>query len=149
MRTRLTVLDMDFGLSATLTGEGVPFPNADEKDRTIHNEYRVVVTRYIGGGDKVQRSFKYYDSQHNLEAGKRELGKANIELAFRSFIDDAILGTLTFETFCRDLGYNSDSRRALKIYNECRRSSSKASDLKISGSELIDVLNGLSAKGIE
>lgn len=148
MKTRLEVMNMRFGLSSTLTNSGVPFPNTDDEDNTIHNEFRVTVTRYLPGGLRIQRSFKWYGSQKDFDEGKVELTKIDLERAFRDFVDDAQLSTRSFKEFCSDLGYSNDSRRAERIYKESRKSLHNVLALGISEDRLTDILNGLSGQGV-
>jgi hypothetical protein len=41
--------------------------------------------------------------------------------AFHCFVSDTIAGSYTFEEFCSEFGYNSDSRQAEKIYRKCKK----------------------------
>jgi hypothetical protein len=53
---------------------------------------------------------------------------------------DAKLGQLTFEDFCYDLGYDTDSRKALDIYMGCQQSESKLRQIMKSKNYLYRIL---------
>jgi hypothetical protein len=124
------------------TGEVSGFPN-DERDIYPHNVFLISVKR-----EAIVRRFNYYGSSHDHDKGKTELTEQDLMFCFRCFIEDAEEGNKTFEEFCGDLGYDKDSRRAEKIYKACGRQLKKALDLGIFASELCDILNDLSDKGI-
>lgn len=143
MKTTIIVLDKTFELKSKLSRSGVNFPNSESD--TIHNEFTVSVTNK----DKVTRRFKYYDSQANYEAGKNDLTEEDLKCCFRCFIEDGLSGSETFEDFCSNFGYSTDSIRANRIYKLCQKSLEKLFDLGITESELTDILNKLSEMGIE
>lgn len=66
-------------------------------------------------------NFDYWGSIMNPEIQSDE---DNIS-AFEAFVSDAICGESTFEDFCSDLGYDTDSRRAERIYKACQKSNRK------------------------
>ena len=61
--------------------------------------------------------------------------------AFYCFISDAISGTYTFEEFCSEFGYDEDSRRAEKIWKECKKSYGKL--ISIFDGDIYDLVNEL------
>jgi hypothetical protein len=61
--------------------------------------------------------------------------------AFYCFISDAISGTYTFEEFCSEFGYDEDSRRAEKIWKECKKSYGKL--ISIFDGDIYDLANEL------
>ena len=64
---------------------------------------------------------------------------------FYCFLSDAASGLLSFEEFCREFGYDTDSRTAYRTWQACQRSSRKALRL-LDGTEsdLYTLLNQLS-----
>lgn len=56
-------------------------------------------------------------------------------------LSDSDLGSETFESFCDDLGYSTDSRKALEMYLECQANSTKL--LKIFTSSQLEELKSL------
>ena len=125
--------------------EGFPF---DERDKYTHNVFNITISRKVNG-KTVRRQFKFYDSYQNYLDGKTELSEKDTLLAFRCIIEDAILGSYSFDDFCSELGYSNDSIRALKIYKACKRTLDKLMDLGIYESELYDIVNKLSEMGVE
>lgn len=92
------------------------FPNCPD-DKLYHNVYDVKIS-YDGKKCK----FKYYDSAHNTNMGI-EPTRDDI---LQCIINDYNYTMYTdFDSFCGDMGYDSDSRRAEKIYQECLRQSRK------------------------
>lgn len=64
--------------------------------------------------------------------------------AFYCFISDALAGLESFESFCGDFGYDTDSRKAEKIYKACKRAYTKFE--RVSGfndDEMYDFINEL------
>ena len=136
----IKVLGKEFEITAKHTGEIEGFPNSD--DNMMHNVFNITVKREFENG-AITKSFKFYDSNANWEKGKTTMGLMDMLLAFKSFLEDAWAGSMDFEEFCGEYGYNSDSRRAEKIYNECKEQLEKVMDLGIYESELADFINTL------
>ena len=136
----LRVLGKEFEITAKHTGEIKGFPNSD--DNMMHNVFKIAVKREFGDG-AITKSFKFYDSYANWEKGKTTMDLMDMLLAFKSFLEDAWAGSMDFEDFCSEYGYNNDSRRAEKIYNECKKQLEKIMDLGIFESELADLINAL------
>jgi len=146
--TELKVLDKTFKIKSKYIDTVVGFPNS-EKDNMEHNVFRVSVTRIFNDRDKITRSFKMYGSYADYEKGKDYQMEDDLKFNFRCFINDAIYGTMSFEDFCGEFGYDVDSRRAEKIWKLCKKTLNKTNDLGISESELYDIVNKLSEMGIE
>lgn len=65
--------------------------------------------------------------------------------AFYCFLSDAISGTLSFESFCSEFGYDTDSRSAERIWKTCKHGTEKF--FRMSGYSLdmlYDLVNNLS-----
>jgi hypothetical protein len=77
-------------------------------------------------------TFSFYD--HNE-------CNANPIDALECFIDDCLCATETFYDFCNELGYDCDSREAMKTYRECGFSLNKATNLGLSEDDLIELIN--------
>lgn len=110
------------------------FPN--DSDDMYHNQFRITVQK-----DKVRRTFNYYGSQHDYEQGKIELDRTDLKDCLYSFFSDALAGMQNFEDFCSEFGYNTDSRKAEKIYKLCQKSTQKALDLGLIENDLVDLVN--------
>ena len=126
----ITTKQGEFTVSAVLQEQSVRFPNGEGITR--HNRYSVSVRTDAG-----RASFKFYDSQANL--GLTEL--SDLRGAFACFVNDAILGRDTFDDFCAEFSYDTDSRRAEKIYRECVRSAAKLE--RIFTGDIYDLANEL------
>lgn len=66
-------------------------------------------------------SFDFWGSQMNPEISSDE---ENI-FAFYCFLSDSVSGEMSFEDFCNEFGYDSDSRSAEKTHKLCAKSMKK------------------------
>lgn len=109
-------------------------------------------------------SWDEYNDRHNkvtiknLENGKRtsfdfwgSVRNPSLESdydllnAFYCFVSDALSGLYSFDEFCGEFGYDTDSRKAEKIYKACKRAYAKFERVSgFSESELYDFINELS-----
>lgn len=65
--------------------------------------------------------------------------------AFYCFVSDALSGLYNFDEFCGEFGYNTDSRKAEKIYKACKRAYAKFERVSgFSENEMYDFINKLS-----
>lgn len=102
-------------MSMTLKDEQKPFPNTTETE--LHNVYRVVLRK----GHR-SYSFDFYDSLDNTRKGNHPT-EYDVLACLEPYIDDS------FEKFCANYGYDTDSRRAERIWKACRKQSEKLSKL--------------------
>lgn len=102
-----------------------------DKQPTNWNHHRVTVTAPKNG--KLIRFDFWASLAHPIIKEESEVLEA-----FSCFLGDAVSGTDTFENFCNNLGYGSDSIRAFNIFKACQRAFKKAT--RIIGSEDLDVL---------
>lgn len=127
--------------------------------KTQQGEFKIK-SKFIGGklatwskNDK-QQNYNYHRITviHN---GKRtgfdfwasivepELSKENdLQHAFYCFLSDAISAKDTFENFCSEFGYDTDSRNAERIYKACEKSLSKFE--RIFEGDIYDLINEVS-----
>jgi hypothetical protein len=120
-------------VSAVYVGdEAAPFmPNN-------YNNHRVSVYNARNGK---RTSFKFWASIMNPELRTRY----EVLNALYCFVSDAVSGLDSFEDFCSNFGYDTDSREAEKTWKTCKRSTDKALRvLGVSRSGLYDFLNDLS-----
>ena len=109
-------------------------------------------------------SWDEYNDRHNkvtiknLENGKRtsfdfwgSIKNPSLESdydllnAFYCFVSDALIGTYSFEDFCRNFGHDEDSRRAEKTWKACKKSLGKFERVsELSTDEIYDFINELS-----
>lgn len=149
-QAKITVAGMEFETTAKYsdTVKGFPF-EADENHKMYHNEFIVTVKCIYPDGKKKRRSFKYYDSAQACMDGKTELSPKDLLYCFRCFIDDALAGVDTFEDFCGNLGFDTDSRKAERVHKACIKTLEKAEALGLATDDLYDALEVLSKGGIE
>lgn len=67
--------------------------------------------------------------------------KSDLLNAFECFVSDAIAGNGSFEDFCSDMGYDTDSRKAERTWKACRLSAAKLN--RIYTDDLYDLSNSL------
>jgi hypothetical protein len=137
MTTTIQFNGVSFAVSASLVSSGVPFPY-EKNSRPQHNKYRVSVVC-----NNIRRSFSYFDSVANYMANKKELSESDLKEAFYCFVSDSVSGENSFEDFCSEFGYDSDSRTAEKIWRACGRSYGKLKSLLPPDVDIYDLLNYL------
>lgn len=146
---RLKAAGEKFDIKSKMVDSGVKFPNTDPGDMTRHNKFKVIVCKVKNSDRKVCKTFDYYGSQADWEKGIDKMSEEDLKYAFKNIVDDAIYGMMSFDEFVGELGYDSDSRRAEKIWKETRKSYDKLSDMSVSEDDLYDIVNELSERGIE
>jgi hypothetical protein len=70
-------------------------------------------------------------------------GRGDLLQAFACFLSDAIAGGQTFDDFCADFGYDTDSRKAWKSWKACQRAALKARRL-LNGDDLYQLEQAVS-----
>jgi len=71
--------------------------------------------------------------------------KNDLVFAFYCFLSDAHSGKETFEDFCGEFGYDTDSRKAENTYNACKKALVQVKNI-INTNALCDTLNELQEK---
>jgi hypothetical protein len=118
------------------------FPNTiNDKYDGQHNQFLITVKH-----NGIVRRFSFYGSTADYNAGIKELTEADTQDAFKCFIDDSLYGLDTFEDFCGNCGYDTDSRTAERIYKLCQKSLAKAHDLGLSDDDLYNIVNDLNER---
>ena len=84
------------------------------------NNHRVTVSK---SGQRI--GFEFWASNNSPEVRS----PSDLRSAFECFLSDAIAGMQTFEEFCGDFGYDTDSRKAERTWKACQRAYLKASHL--------------------
>lgn len=95
------------------------FPHCKE-DNGYHNHFSITVTSEYGS-----EAFDYYGSASDCEKGKKILSDDDLKGALRCIVDDALYGDMSFEEFCDELGYDSDSCTSYRIHKACQKTSGK------------------------
>lgn len=91
--------------------------NIGKSQMTSGDAYRITLT-YKGK----KCSFTFHDNYRNAST-KEEIIESLLLDA------DAYNNARNFEDFCFEFGYNSDSIKALKVYNACKKQADKLSRL--------------------
>ena len=99
------------------------FPGGE--DSLYHNVFRIIIDN-----GQVKRSFGFYSSHFDYLTGKTRLSAYKLIEIFKNFLQDSYLGSLSFEDFCKELGYSKD-RKSYRIWKSCKRFFKKAKDLGI------------------
>lgn len=85
-----------------------PWGDNDYFKNSYHNRYNVLIKRNINGKNK-QMTIKFTDSIHNTQCGI----EPNIYDILACITKD---DPYSFEDFCANYGYDTDSRKAYKTY---------------------------------
>ena len=121
----------EFRISAIYKGD-----KAARFDARNTNRHVVWITNMLTGK---RTSFEFWTS---LAQPKMKDDRDVLD-AFDCFISDGMAAIGSFEDFCMDFGYDTDSRRAYGIYQACRRSREKLERITgLEGDELYDFVNG-------
>jgi len=150
MVKRLRLGGKNLKISSTIVQRGIKFPHSDPNSWTRHNQFRVKVCDEDEG---VCKSFNYHGSHDDWQKNKTRLDDEDLLFALRAFLDDSMSGTMDFEEFCSEFGYECyeppESTRAKRIHRAVQDANEKANDLGISDDEVYDMFNELSEMGIE
>ena len=99
-----------------------------------YNNHLITVTNT----DNKQRcTFEFWASISNPELNT----EYDILNAFYCFVTDGISGKLDFEDFCREFGYDTNSRTAKKTWKACGRAAAKLE--RIYSGDIYDLANEL------
>lgn len=101
-----------------------------------YNHHRITV-KYLPTGK--QTGFNFWCSLVH----PRIESKYDIMNAFRCFVDDCLGGSESFEDFCSEFGYDTDSRKAYNTWKECRRSKEKLERITDGKVDIYDLINSL------
>ena len=114
MKTTFNYNGLEFTMNARNLGEVSNVWN----DNGTRYKYRVTVSTPNGC-----TRFNFFDSIHNHDKGIQELDRDNLRDALGAFLSDGMAYdyAYNFIEFCDEMGYDSDSRKALSIYNACKR----------------------------
>lgn len=132
MRTTFSYNGLEISMSSRNTGAVANVFG----DKGMRYKYNVTVKTANG-----QTSFTFYDSIHNYNIGISELDQDSLKNALSCFLSDGMSYdySYNFIEFCQELGYDSDSRRAMNVYNACKRHHLAA--VRVFGSEYAEIYN--------
>ena len=106
----------EFKLKSLFYGDKQPKHWSEGEDNWNNH---VVHVRW--GDSGLRTSFEFWGSTNDPEIDSEE----DLLYAFQAFIDDVIAGEKDFEEFCGEFGFDTDSRRAERIWRMCRNSARK------------------------
>ena len=99
------------------------------------NHHEVIVTNTESNE---QTTFDFWASIANPELSS----EYDVLNAFYCFVGDAVSGSYSFEEFCSEFGYDTDSRKAEKTWKACQESYNNL--LNIYDGDIYDLVNELS-----
>lgn len=111
----------NFIISSKFVGEKAA-PWSDEIGRKNYNHNKVTV-KNTDNGKSISFDFWCGLLRPELET------ESDLLDAFYCFVSDALLGWQSFVDFCNEMGYDSDSRKAEKIWKACEKNYNKFSNL--------------------
>lgn len=121
----------NFAISAEYTG-GKP---AEWSHGTNWNHHKVTVKNTENGK---RTSFDFWASI----TSPRLKTECDVLNAFYCFVSDAIDGLESFEGFCSELGYDTDSRKSERAWKSCKRAAEKLERIA-GGADFYDLCNEL------
>ena len=125
-------------ISAIVVESATNFPFETKGDFT-HNKFKITVKDI----NNKKISFDWYGSTSDYEKRVLSLDENDLLNALSCFISDALAGNTDFEDFCNEMCYDTDSRKAYKIYKECVKSYNKFTKLDLQGQDIYDFINEL------
>ena len=128
----ITVNGINFIVSAKLVEEGAASPWSKKGELVNHFKVTVKV------GNK-STSFDFWGSINDYNNGVTEL--EDLKNALYCFVNDACSADQSFENFCREFGYDEDSRTAERTYKACCKSLDKYN--KLTSANIYDTVNAL------
>ena len=103
----MTLNELSKGISLTaVRGAHIDFDDMDDWQKES-NDWRITL-RYKGHS----MSFDYWQ-------GKGIKNTPTVEGIMENIVSDASVNDMSFEDFCAEFGYDTDSRKAERTYNAC------------------------------
>lgn len=129
----------NFAISAEYRGDKPAPWTVDGKRKQNWNYHRVTIRNVDNG---LYTGFDFWASiaRPHLET------EYDLLNAFYCFVSDAVSGLESFEGFCSEFGYDTDSRTAERTWKACKRSTAKLERIT-GGADLYDLCNELSEVG--
>lgn len=109
--------------------------SADDKMQNYNNHLITIVNTET----HKRTSFEFWGSVMNPEITTEK----ELLFAFYCFLSDGQDSRYGFEDFCSEFGYNTDSRKAYKIFKACERSLHKGKKIGIDEDMACDIINDL------
>ena len=109
--------------------------SADERQQNYNNHIITV----INTDTNKKTNFEFWGSIINPEIQTEQ----ELLFAFYCFLSDGNGAQYGFEEFCSEFGYDTDSRKAYKIFKVCEKSLAKAERIGIDEDAACDIINDL------
>jgi hypothetical protein len=113
------------------------FPNEGVQTNGNHNQFVVTVKNAT---TSIRRSFVFTGSVYDWQMGKNYMDTDDLKRALACLLEDSNVQGLSFSDFCDEYGYDTDSRKAYRIYEACKKQAVKVSAL---GLDPVDDYNAL------
>lgn len=115
-----------FTVTARYLKEVEHSPNEDIQTNGLHNQFMVTVKNTE---TKTRRAFVFTGSIADWQIGKAEMDADDLKNALRCLLEDSNVEGLDFGDFCDECGYETDSRKAYRIYGACKKQAAKVAAL--------------------
>lgn len=137
MKTTLIISGKEISISAKLIG----------KDNKFNPKYGYNYVYNVTVSDKENKiRFKFNTSISDHNSGKNYMDESDLKNALECLLMDASSGDMSFYEFCREFGYNEDSKNAEKIHKACVKQKERAAkifdDIYETANELNELVNG-------
>lgn len=116
MKMRVNIRDEFFTISSTYKGDKCWGSEGYHKEPQNYHNHVVSISR---PGHRV--SFEFWGSIVDPEIKTTDV----LRFAVYCFVSDAASGRMAFEEFCSEFGYSSDSIKAMKVWQSCKKSLAK------------------------
>lgn len=123
----------EFKIASTFLGNKLW--NADEKMQNYNNHLITIVNTET----HKKTSFEFWWSIMNPEIETEQ----ELLFAFYCFLLDGEASRYGFDNFCFEFGYDTDSRKAYKIFKACEKSFHKVERIGIDEDMACDIMNDL------
>ena len=115
------------------------FPNEGIQTNGNHNQFMVTVKNTNTG---IRRAFTFPASIYDWQTGKKNMDADDLKNALVCLLEDSNIRGLSFSDFCNEYGYDTDSRKAYRIYKACKKQAEKVTALGLDPVEDYNALNG-------
>lgn len=109
--------------------------NANEKLQNYNNHIITVINH----NTKKKTSFEFWGSIVNPEIQTEQ----ELLFAFYCFLSDGHSSRYGFKEFCNEFGYDTDSKKAYRIFKACEKSLYKAERIGIDEEMACNIMNDL------
>ena len=131
METTINVNGVTVSLKSEYLGNKL-WPNSDSRHEN-YNNHKITVK-----ANGKRATFEFWASIMHPEIDS----ESDLISSFECFVSDAVSGLYSFEDFCSEFGYDTDSRKAEKIHRACQKSADKLKRL-LGDADIYDFANAI------